>query len=238
LVLVALFVIYVALFVLWRGHRLQVLIAGAVVFWLLGSWLAGPLVRLAQIGHDTTVEPTFKPRMALILLGGGTDFDASKRLVPRDDTVARIDAAARLYKRCRQAETKCRVIVSGGDPQHHGRTEAEVYTPFLLKAGIDPSDLLIEDRSMNTYENACNVDRLLRQDRYDAMVLITSSLHMRRALLAFDAFELHPQPYVASVRNPYSWWVPHREGWIDSDSALYEIAAVIRFRLWRWLGIY
>jgi hypothetical protein len=103
LVLVALFVIYVALFVLWRGHRLQVLIAGAVVFWLLGSWLAGPLVRLAQIGHDTTVEPTFKPRMALILLGGGTDFDASKRLVPRDDTVARIDAAARLYKRCRQA---------------------------------------------------------------------------------------------------------------------------------------
>jgi hypothetical protein len=61
---------------------------------------------------------------------------------------------------------------------------------------------------------------------------------MRRALLSFEAFGLHPQPYVASVRNPYSWWVPHREGWIDSDSALYEIAAVMRFRIWRWLGLY
>ena len=238
LILVCLLLLFAALLLFWRGHRLRVLLCGAGVFWLLGSWLAGPLVSLAQAGYNTPVEPRFTPRMAFILLGAGTGFDEERRLVPKGDSIARMEAAVRLYKRCRQTENVCQVIVSGGDAQHHGSAEADVYAPYLLKAGIAAPDLVLEDKSMNTIENARNVDQLLRRDRYDGMVLITSSLHMRRAMLSFGAFDLHPQPFVANVREPHSWKVPHPEGWTDSNNALHEMLGVVRLRVWHWLGVY
>lgn len=238
LVLVALLLFVVALFAVCRGRRVQVLLAGGVVFWLLGSWLAGPLVSIAQSGYDAPVEPRMAPRMAFILLGGGTEFDESERLVPQAESMPRIEAALALYEVCRRTETVCKVFVSGGDAQRHGQTEADVYAPYLLKGGVERSDLVLENTSLDTYDNARNVDELLRQDRYDGMVLITSSLHMRRAVLTFAAFGLHPQPFVSSVRNPPSWWLPHPEGWFDSEDALYELVGVVRFYVWRWLGLY
>lgn len=238
MVLVVLLLIFAAVFFFWRKRRVQVLVAAAITFWLLGSWLAGPLVRVAQSGHDMVVAPRFAPHMAFIVLGGGTSFDRNNKLVPKGDSIDRIGAAAALYKDCKRTEVVCRVIVSGGDPQGHERAEADVYAPLLVAAGIDGSDLLIENQSMDTYENARNVDKLLRQDRYDTLVLITSSLHMRRALLSFGAFGLRPQAFVATIRNPYSWIVPHPEGWIDSNGALHEMLGVVRFYVWRWLGWY
>ncbi|BAN27712.1 putative uncharacterized protein (plasmid) [Caballeronia insecticola] len=231
-------VLFVTLFIVWKRRRVAIFFVAGAVFWLLGSWLAGPLVRLANLGYDAMNDPRFGTRMVIIVLGGGTQYDRHRHLIPMGDSATRIDLAASLYKRCIETEKECVVLVTGGNPQRHTQSEADLYGGLLLDAGVKRSDLILENKSLNTYENARNTEKILRSRQYDTSVLITSSLHMRRALLTFDAFDLHPQPAVAFIRNPKSWWVPHPEGWIDSNSALRELIGIVRFYVWRWIGMY
>ncbi|WP_232078264.1 YdcF family protein [Burkholderia sp. THE68] len=229
---------FVVLGIAWKRRRIAVMLVAGVVFWLLGSWLPGPLVRLANHGHASMIEPTLGARTAIIVLGGGTWYDRQRRLVPKGDSGTRVELAAALYKRCVETERVCFVIMSGGNPQHHEQSEADLYGGLLVDAGVKRADLILENQSLDTYENARNTEKILRSRQYDASVLITSSLHMRRALLAFDAFDLHPQPAVAFIRVPRTWWVPHRRGWFDADSALHELIGIARFYVWRWVGLY
>ncbi|WP_250527235.1 YdcF family protein [Caballeronia sp. GAWG2-1] len=236
--LLCLLLVFVALFIVWRKRRLVIFLVAGTVFWLFGSWLAGPMISLAQIGYGSKQAPRLADRTAIIVLGGGTEYDRNKHLVPLADSIYRVDLAAALYKTCVETDKQCQVIMSGGNPQHHEQTEAQLYGGLLVDRGVKPADLILEDQSLDTYENARNTYKILRSRQYDTTILITSSLHMRRALLAFDAFDLHPQPAVAFVRNPKSWLVPHPEGWIDSDSGLHEMLGTLKFYVWRWLGLY
>jgi len=238
LVLITLLLLFIALFAIWRKRRRTVLIVCAAVFWLLGSWLSGPLLTLAQKGYEETPPPKLGARTTFILVGGGTRYDRDGQLVPRHDAFIRIEATAALYRECVQTEKACRVIVSGGNPQRHLLAEADDYAPFLVERGVKASDLVLENRSLNTYENARNVAKLLQPGSYDALVAVTSAYQMRRALLAFDAFGLHPQPFVSNADTPKSWRVPHPEGWIDSENALHELVGIARFYVWRFLGLY
>ena len=195
LVLFLVLFIFIAVFLTCNRCRHGAVLIGVILFWLLGS-LA---VRAASCGSrkaGMTHRPSriFGPYTVIIVLGGGTEYDGDGRLVPEGDAMARIGAAANLYRGCKRTEVVCRVIVSGGNPQHHERAEADVYAPYLLAAGIRPSDLILDDTSRNTYENARNVGALLGPKHYDGLFLVTSALHMRRALVAFEGFHLHPQP--------------------------------------------
>ncbi len=182
--------------------------------------------------------PVLAPHTAIIVLGGGTVYDRNGHLIPKGDSMTRVELAGTLYKRCVEEGKSCTVIMSGGNPQKHAQSEADLYGPLLVKAGVAPADLILEDQSLDTYENARNTYKILRTRQYDTTVLITSFLHMNRALLSFSAFDLHPQPAVAFLRNPKSWLVPHPEGWIDSNFALHEILGDVRFWIWRWIGLY
>jgi hypothetical protein len=90
-------------------------------------------------------DPSFGSRMAIVVLGGGTSYDRHGRLVPKGDAMTRIDLAASLYKRCIEMEKACFVIVSGGNPQHHEQSEAQLYGSLLLDAGVARKDLILED---------------------------------------------------------------------------------------------
>lgn len=238
MVLISLLLIFIALFFFWKKRRGMILLVTAGVFWVLGSWLPGPLVGLANDHYTSMNEPAFGSRMAIIVLGGGTSYDRQRRLVPKGDAITRIDLAASLYKRCIEMEKECFVIVSGGNPQHHEQSEADLYGSLLLAAGVKRADLILENQSLDTYENARNTEKILRSRPYDSSVLITSSLHMHRAMLAFEAFGLHPQPTVAFIRPQFTWWRPHPKGWFDSNSALHELVGIARFYVWRWIGLY
>jgi uncharacterized SAM-binding protein YcdF (DUF218 family) len=236
--LICLLFLFAALFIFCNKRRLVVFLVAVSVFWLLGSWLSGPMIRLAQVGYGTPHGLRLAPRTAIIVLGGGTEYDRADRLVPYGDSATRVETAAAIYRHCEDTGRACQIIISGGNPQHHEESEAKVYGRMLREAGVRDSDLIMENESLNTYENARNTYEILKSREYDTTALVTSSLHMRRAMLAFNAFGLHPQPVVAFVRKPKSWPVPHLKGWIDSNSALHELVGVARFYVWRWLGLY
>jgi uncharacterized SAM-binding protein YcdF (DUF218 family) len=180
----------------------------------------------------------FASRTTFVLLGGGTRYDRNKHLVPKRDAFKRIVATADLYRECRLAGGSCRVIVSGGNPQHHEQAEADNYAPFLLARGVSAVDLVRENESLNTYQNARNVANLMRPERDEALVLITSAYHMHRSLLAFNAFSLDAQPFVTNVRQPQPTFFPRPDGFIDAETALHELVGVARFYAYRRLRLY
>jgi uncharacterized SAM-binding protein YcdF (DUF218 family) len=147
-------------------------------------------------------------RTTIVVLGGGTEHSDDGRLVPKHDVYARLSTAAALYAQCVREHAHCRVIVSGGNPQHHEATEADTYAPYLLRAHVAPADLVLEHRSLTTWQNARNVARIVGSEPHDTLLLVTSGYHMRRAMLDFHRFGLEPMPVVSNVRVARCGWMP------------------------------
>jgi uncharacterized SAM-binding protein YcdF (DUF218 family) len=243
LVLITLLLLFFALFVVWRQRRRAVAITCMAVFWVIGAgWISTPLLALAQRGFEVTPSAQtvhFGARTTFILLGGGTEHDPQKRLIPKYDSVPKFAATADLYHACQRAGDVCRVIVSGGNPQHHEQAEADNYLPYLLARDVKSSDLVSENTSLNTYENARNVASLLGPQHDETLILVTTAYQMPRALLCFHAFGLDPQPFVSSVKYPRApTLIPRGRGYIDAETALHELVGIARFYVWRFLHLY
>jgi uncharacterized SAM-binding protein YcdF (DUF218 family) len=242
LVLITLLLLFFALFAVWRQRRRAVATVCVLLFWALGAgWLSAPLLHLAQRGFEEKSTPQdvhFASRTTFVLLGGGTRYDGDKRLVPKRDAFVRIVVTAELYRECRRAGGACRVIVSGGNPQHHEQAEADNYAPFLLARGVSATDLVRENESLDTYQNARNVASIVQPERDETLVLITSAYHMQRALLAFNAFGLDAQAFISNVRQAKATFFPRPCGFIDAETALHELVGVARFYVYRSLRLY
>jgi len=243
LILIVLFALFIALAVAWRNARWRVAGSAALLFWLLAAgWLSGVLLDLAQpriyrTPYDqATVGPvSFGPRTAIVMLGGGTQV-RDGRLVPEHDVYARIALAADLHARCVRAGGVCRVIVSGGNPQHHASAEADNYAPYLLRAGVPSADLVLENRSLTTFQNARNVAPIVRAWNGETLLLVTSSYQMRRAMLDFQHFGMNPLPAVSNVRSVERGLLPRPANLKSAETALHELIGIAQFYVYRMIG--
>ncbi|WP_420816079.1 YdcF family protein [Paraburkholderia phosphatilytica] len=222
---------------LWREARTTIALGVAILFWLLASgWLTIPLLAMAQHGARSVVDPAFGTHAAIVLLGGGTRYDDEGRLVPKPDPLVRIATVADLYASCRRMGGVCTVIVTGGNPQHHEATEADNYLPWLLRRGVPRSDIVLDNRALTTYENGHNVAAILGARHDDEVILVTSAYHMRRALLDFDRFGIHPQPVVSNYRHAEPGILPRVANLEDAEISLHELVGLAQFRVYRMLG--
>jgi uncharacterized SAM-binding protein YcdF (DUF218 family) len=238
LVLITLLLLFFALFALWRRRRLQIAFVVLLLAWAFGTgWLTRPMLDAAQHGYLSSAEPRFAPDTTLVILGGGTDRE-DEGLVPKRDAKARIAATARLYGQCKRTGAVCKVIVSGGDPQHHGQAEADNYAPYLLAQGVAPADLTRENKSLNTYENARNVAVILGHSHDNGLIVVTSAYHMRRALKAFAIFGYVPQYYISDARHNPVTLFPRFRSFENGEVAAHELVGMARFYVWRWLHLY
>ncbi|WP_233217351.1 YdcF family protein [Trinickia dabaoshanensis] len=222
---------------LWRRARKAIAVTALVVFWLLSAgWLTAPLLAAVQRDAQRAPPPRFGERTVIVVLGGGTRYDAAGNLVPKPDVLPRLALTASLYAQCKQQTPHCEVIVSGGNPQRHSASEAKTYAPYLLQAHVEARDLVLEDTSLTTYENAEHVARILRSERYDSLMLVTSAYHMPRALLDFRRFGLTPQPSAAAGRTVRCGLLPRRPNLAAANIALHELIGMVQFRVYRALG--
>lgn len=139
-------------------------------------------------------EPDFKPFEEIetheigIVLTGVTQL--SKTATDRtffNKGADRITHALQLY---RMGKIK-KILITGGQGLNpvNPQTEAEVLKRFLLMTGMPESDILIEDQSKNTAQNAQFTKTFLEKNGISTdqqFVLITSAFHMYRAKGCFD----------------------------------------------------
>ncbi len=170
-------------------------------------------------------------------MGGGT-YRSDSGLVPKSNAVPRIEAVGMLYRECRETGASCKVILSGGDPEHHGQAEADNYAPYVLAQGVASGDLVRENQSLNTYQNARNVAGIVGPAHDSRLIVVTSAYHMRRSLRAFEAFGYAPVPYVSDVRPNRVTFFPRIRGFMNSELAMHELVGLARFDVYRWLHIY
>jgi uncharacterized SAM-binding protein YcdF (DUF218 family) len=241
LILFTLLALFFAAFVLMRRARVAVAIGAIALFWLLSAgWLAAPLLMKAQPADGLSGMPAaaarIAPHTAIILLGGGTEYDEDGTLIPKRDVRTRIAKSAELYAQCKRVAPVCDVIVSGGNPQRHDATEADTYLPWLLREHVARPDIILENRSLNTYENARNVAAILPHGYYDSLILVTSAYHMPRALLDFHLFGITPQPVISNARHARRGLLPRYENLVAAELALHELVGIAQFRVYRAFG--
>jgi uncharacterized SAM-binding protein YcdF (DUF218 family) len=76
--------------------------------------------------------------------------------------------------------------------------EAEVMRALAIDQGVPPSRILLEEQATNTYQNVSYVDRMLREHRWQKIVLVSSPYHMLRAILVWRK----QAPHVDVVPSP------------------------------------
>ena len=124
---------------------------------------------------------TVRDRCQIIVTLGGD----IKRDVPfldlkndsHEDSFKRIVAAYKLYKE------KPRPIVVSGYSVIEQFSEAKVMKHFLEYFGVPSKDIISEEKSRDTYENALQVKDIVGNK---TLCLITSAYHMERAIYLFS----------------------------------------------------
>lgn len=131
----------------------------------------------------------------VIVLGSKVDGT-----VPSADLRVRLETAAGYLKANPQA--KC--IVSGGKGAGELAAEASVMKEYLAKLGIDPSRIVMEDRSKTTKENLEYSLAVIRENSWsEDIAIVTDEYHQYRA--GRIAQSLGMKPYAVCAATP--WYI-------------------------------
>ena len=224
--------------------RWVILAFGVAVFWAVGSgWVASLLMADLRVPPIDPLPP-FAAQVSIVVLGGGTVYDEDQgHFVPRRDSYMKGEAAVGLYLNCREAASSCTVYLSGGDPEHHGITEAEAFRRELIGLGVPDADIRLEARSRNTFQNAKYINAMLGDAHGSQMFLITAPYHMYRALAMFERFGLHPIPLSSSLappkpHDPLRLVRPLLENIRLTMLGVHETLGMLQLRLYAALGWY
>lgn len=170
----------------------------------------------------------------ILLLDGGTERRprASDDFAALNETsLQRLFAAVQLWRHTPGS----RLVISGGGA---GMPHSVLLRGLAERMGVPGGAIEIEDRSNTTWENAMYASRL--SPRVPKRIwLVTSALHMPRALGAFRAWGFRPCPYSSgSIHTPFSarvgYFVPQSSSLAKADAAIHELVGGIVYRMLAW----
>ncbi len=77
------------------------------------------------------------------------------------------------------------IVISGGIDKPPHSLPAKVMLPELLKLGIKESSVLLEEKSMNTREQAVEIMKMVKEKNWKSIIIVASHYHQYRAYLTF-----------------------------------------------------
>jgi uncharacterized SAM-binding protein YcdF (DUF218 family) len=148
----------------------------------------------------------------------------------------RFAQALLLYK-----EKKIRkILISGGDLKLISRpikSEGRLAAEFLIKCGVKASDIILEGKSVNTYENAKFTAKLLKRNYPNQrFLLISSASHLPRAIACFEKQSLSVTPYgadYASRKQKFMLvnFIPSIYAFKNSQALVHEWIGFLNYKL-------
>lgn len=141
------------------------------------------------------------------------------------DTAARTNHAIELYKN----KWAPLLIFSGAAEDKSGPSNARAMYSIALEAGVPSKDILIEETSVNTRQNAQNTNQLLTYKNIKSVILVTSGYHQRRASLEFhkriDSSTIAIQNSPTWDKDWSFWWWLTPRGWWLAVGEFFKIIA-------------
>ena len=185
---------------------------------------------------------------AIVVLGGATRNIEPPRIMPDlSERGDRILYAAKLY----QDGAAPLIILSGGriEWKGGGDSEAKDMADILVLMGIPRDAIVLEPKSLNTYQNAIYTQEILQARGINQILLVTSAMHMPRALAIFDKQGIKaipaPTDYLVSERNftevnnsleaRILSLIPDSGSLDRTTQAIKEYVGIVVYRLRGWL---
>lgn len=175
----------------------------------------------------------FSEKNVIVVLGGGSTFwPDQKKLSVNTLSYSRLVKAIEIYQNCKRAQKAvCHILVTGGDPQLRGLSEFDLISQELKTLGASPEDIVKEDRSRNTKENAFYSSELIRNGSYSSVVLVTSGFHITRAESWFLNFKVAAQLAPSdSISSTHKLW-PSSINLFYSDLAIHELLGLVQIQI-------
>ena len=141
------------------GLRIGGILFNAVSLFFCGKVIAGSRIRDAGRADYALV-------LGLALENGE----------PTPDLLKRLDTAQAYLEEYPEAK----LILTGGNADASGRSEAAVMREILTKRGVPDDRLILEDKARTTKENFANIAALISAE--EPIVMISSDYHMDRAV--------------------------------------------------------
>ena len=156
---------------------------------------------------------------AIVVLGTTVDRDGN----PSPDLLARVIEGVREYER----GVAPRLILTGG-AAHSNFVEARVMARAAEALGVPSSSILLETNAMDTIQNACYAERIMKAHGWRSSEVISRPSHLHRAGMIFSRLPLDWSLHAAPPLEPES---PAYE----YGASAVETAKTLRYILWsRW----
>jgi len=231
----SLFLIILAGLVLLRWHRNTGRALVAAGFMLLVGLSLNPvadrIIRPLEAVYRPLPEGPLKADAIVVLGGGVRDLSwVPAGPEPAGGSLERLVAAVQL---ARKQHLPLVITGGSGETSPGAVREADAMADTAIKLGFPAKDIVTENRSRNTWENAEAVQKLV-QGR--TIVLVTSAFHMRRAVGMFKkmGFSVIPAPagYASQTRQGSSTdYLPQASALAISSQAIAEHLSLSWYRM-------
>ncbi len=172
-----------------------------------------------------------------IVLGGMFEYDSDLNRISIRRQGDRLIQAISLYK-----TGKVEKILISGDSGYitdRGLHEAKQVKELLISWGIPKQDIISEEKSINTHENAAETKKLLEKSypHFHSYILVTSGIHMKRALACFKKEGMICTPYstdiYSNVQRNYFWdqyIIPNMDNFLLWNKLNKEIVGYLTYK--------
>jgi len=185
-----------AVLIFWQRRWARTMLF--LTFLLILGLHCGPVNVALRYQLESRYPPLLDPRKAgrydaIVVLAGGSV--PATGLIPypsiNENMFRRLDEAWRLYR----IQPKP-IIISGGhvNPFTPAKDENKIARDFLIKWGVSKHDVIGEEKSRDTFENALESGKILKKRGWKRYLLVTSAQHMPRSMLVFGALVPEPIP--------------------------------------------
>jgi uncharacterized SAM-binding protein YcdF (DUF218 family) len=211
------------------GRRL--LVASMILIAVIGVLPIGNALILPLEERFPQLDPAQGAPSGIIVLGGAIDpkISIARQQVSLDTAAERLTSAVKLAREYPSA----RIVASGGNAAlGSGPPESNFAARFLEDLGVPRDRIILETQSRNTAENAAFTKRLVTPKPGERWLLITSAMHMPRAIGAFRQTGFPVEAYPVDYQTagwPDRWARPgsFMDGISRTDTAVHE-----------WLGLF
>lgn len=208
----------------------------AIVQLFLFSSTPVPALMVASLEQEypSASNEVIKKNIPILILGGGyvNDTTLSSLNQLSEAALGRLVQGFYLYK-----SNPNRKFICSGYSQSNKQSIAEIMANSAVIMGVNPKDTLLLVNSASTWNEA--IDFKKRFGNANQFFLVTSAIHMPRAMESFKRLGLKPIASPANYlvkedvdRNVYSW-KPSAIKLIMAEKAIHEIIGIWYYRMFK-----
>lgn len=220
-----------------KNLRIGIGIVAVLMIIFIGNGFLGKLtadyLQKSYVNTIATKNGSSQNPVIVVLGGGVVDFNHTEKL--HTLSYSRLVTAYQLYHEYRKNNLSCKIVISGKGRGH--TSEAELFSENFKNMGVPDADIIKEDKSMNTYENAKYSSKILKQMAPSDVYLVTSGFHMKRSVALFQTFGVKPVPQASDFIDTEITWFPNSYNAAFTFVMLKEVLGIWQVQLYNSLGL-